>query len=312
MNTILSIQHVKKSYRGRYVLDIDRLDIPEGAIYGLIGPNGAGKTTLMKAILGLIERDGGDIQVFGEALTPQNQKELNRRMGSLIENPSFYDHLTGYENMDIISRMKGADPHDVMSLLAAVGLEEAAHEKAKEYSLGMKQRLGIAIALIGKPNLLVLDEPINGLDPYGIEEMRHFFQRIVAESDTSILISSHILDEIEKIATHIAILEEGRLTYDGTLDDYRQLHPPFITMATSDNNKAMQLLNRPFEETVGGELVLGNCSKKSVASIVRTLAPHVDIYRVQEEKESLETLFIRENRASKGGRDNEKSRSRQK
>lgn len=231
MNKILEVKNLKKFYRGDCVLNIENLEIEEKSIYGLIGPNGAGKSTLMKLILGLVKKkDSGKISLFGEEVNENNQKDFNRILGALIENPSFYDHLTAYENLEIICTLKNISENEIIKTLELVGLEDAVNKKAREYSLGMKQRLGIAIALIGNPKMLILDEPINGLDPQGIEEMRNLFNNIVTHSSTSILISSHILDEIEKISTHIGILKNGSLIYNGRLSSYRELHPPFISI----------------------------------------------------------------------------------
>ena len=178
MKKILEIKNLQKSYNKKKVLDIDYLEIEQGSIYGLIGKNGAGKSTLMKLILGLVKKDGGEIRVFGEEVSPKNQKDLNKNLGALIENPSFYDHLSGYENLEIICSLKGINKAEISKTLDLVGLHNVGKKKARDYSLGMKQRLGIAIALIGNPKLLILDEPINGLDPQGIEEMRNLFMSI--------------------------------------------------------------------------------------------------------------------------------------
>lgn len=278
-------------------MDIDSLEIEESSIYGLIGKNGAGKSTLMKIVLGLVKKDDGMIKVFGQELNSKNQKEFNRNLGALIENPSFYDHLTGYENLEIICKLKGIKKDEIKKTLDLVGLNNVGKKKSREYSLGMKQRLGIAMALIGSPKLLILDEPINGLDPQGIEEMRNLFRNIVRNSSTSILISSHILDEIEKISTHIGILKEGNLTYNGSLEDYRRLHPPFISLRTSDNEKALELLKLDVARLNGKKIILGKKSNQDIANIVNFLNGKVDIYRIEEEKESLEKLFIEESRS---------------
>ena len=297
MKTILEIKNLQKSYNKKKVLDIDHLEIAQGSIYGLIGKNGAGKSTLMKLILGLVRKDGGEIRVFGQEISPKNQKDLNKNLGALIENPSFYDHLSGYENLQIICELKGIDKAEISKTLDLVGLNNVGKKKARDYSLGMKQRLGIAIALIGSPKLLILDEPINGLDPQGIEEMRNLFKNIVKNTSTSILISSHILDEIEKISTHIGILKEGKLTYNGSLEDYRKLHPPFISIQTSDNKKTLGLLDLPYASIKGKKIILGKLSNKEISEIVNFLHGKVDIYRIEEEKESLEKLFIEESRS---------------
>lgn len=297
MEKLLEIKNLKKSYNGKRVLDIDSLEIEESSIYGLIGKNGAGKSTLMKIVLGLVKKDDGMIKVFGQEINSKNQKEFNRNLGALIENPSFYDHLTGYENLEIICKLKGIKKDEIKKTLDLVGLNNVGKKKSREYSLGMKQRLGIAMALIGSPKLLILDEPINGLDPQGIEEMRNLFRNIVRNSSTSILISSHILDEIEKISTHIGILKEGNLTYNGSLEDYRRLHPPFISLRTSDNEKAIELLNLDVDRLNGKKIILGKKSNQDIANIVNFLNGKVDIYRIEEEKESLEKLFIEESRS---------------
>lgn len=296
MKHILEISNLRKSYNKKTVLDIDSLSIEEGSIYGLIGKNGAGKSTLMKIILGLVEKDSGTVQIFGKEVNIKNQKDFNKHLGGLIENPSFYDHLTGYENLEIICQLKGIEKTEILKTLELVGLNNVRDKKAKEYSLGMKQRLGIAIALIGNPKLLILDEPINGLDPQGIEEMRNLFKKIVSNTSTSILISSHILDEIEKIATHIGIIKEGKLTYNGSLKQYRRLHPPFITLRTSDNQKVLELLELPSERLNEDKINLGKISNQEIAEIVNFLHGKVAIYRIEEEKESLEKLFIEESR----------------
>ena len=297
MTKVLEIENLKKFYGENCVLNNISLEIEEKSIYGLIGPNGAGKSTLMKSILGLIKRDSGTINLYGKNITEKNQKEMNKNLGSLIENPSFYDHLTACENLDIVCELKGIDKKEIKNILNDVGLSNYINKKVREYSLGMKQRLGIAIALIGNPKFLILDEPINGLDPQGIEEMRNLFKSIVKNSNTSILISSHILDEIEKISTHIGILKNGNLIYNGSLENYRKLHPPVIVIKTSDNIKASKILRIDSSNIIGNKLVLGNKTKEEVAKIIKYLNNYVDIYRIEEEKESLEKLFIEESRS---------------
>lgn len=297
MNKILEVNNLKKSYNNKTVLDIKSLDIEEKTIYGLIGKNGAGKSTLMKLILGLVKKDEGRIKIFGKEINSKNQKTFNKNFGALIESPSFYDHLSGYENLEIVCQLKGVNKEEIRKTLDMVGLNNVGDKKAREYSLGMKQRLGIAMALIGNPKLLILDEPINGLDPQGIEEMRNLFKNIVKNTTTSILISSHILDEIEKISTHIGILREGNLVYNGSLEEYRRLHPPFISLRTSDNKKVLELLNLDQSNIQENKIILGKKSNQEIASIVNFLHGEVDIYRIEEERERLEKLFIEESRS---------------
>ena len=297
MNNILKIENLNTSYGKNLVLKDINLEIKEGSIFGLIGPNGAGKSTLMKSILGLVKKDSGKITLYGKEVNEKNQKETNKNLGSLIEAPSFYDHLTAYDNLDLICDMKNINKDKIDKTLRDVGLIKSKDKKVREFSLGMKQKMGIAIALIGNPKFLILDEPINGLDPYGIEEMRDLFKSIVKNSNTSILISSHILDEIEKISTHIGILKNGSLTYSGSLEEYRELHPPVIVLKTSDNIKASKILALSQENIIDDYLVLGNKSKEEVAKIIKTLVKDLDIYRVEKRKESLERLFIKETSA---------------
>ncbi len=297
MTNILKIENLTKSYDKKIVLKNVNLEIQEGSIFGLIGPNGAGKSTLMKSILGLVKKDSGKITLYGKEVNEKNQKETNKNLGSLIEAPSFYDHLTAYDNLDLICDMKNINKDKIDKTLRDVGLIKSKDKKVREFSLGMKQRMGIAIALIGNPKFLILDEPINGLDPYGIEAMRDLFKSIVKNSNTSILISSHILDEIEKISTHIGILKNGSLTYSGSLEEYREIHPPVIVLKTSDNLKASKLLGLPGSNIIEDYLVLGNKSKEEVAKIIKTLVNDLDIYRVEKRKESLEKLFIKETSA---------------
>lgn len=297
MNNTLKIENLNTSYGKNLVLKDINLEIKEGSIFGLIGPNGAGKSTLMKSILGLVKKDSGKITLYGKEVNEKNQKETNKNLGSLIEAPSFYDHLTAYDNLDLICDMKNINKDKIDKTLRDVGLIKSKDKKVREFSLGMKQRMGIAIALIGNPKFLILDEPINGLDPYGIEEMRDLFKSIVKNSNTSILISSHILDEIEKISTHIGILKNGSLTYSGSLEEYRELHPPVIVLKTSDNIKASKILALSQENIIDDYLVLGNKSKEEVAKIIKTLVNDLDIYRVEKRKESLEKLFIKETSA---------------
>lgn len=297
MNNILKIENLNTSYGQNLVLKDINLEIKEGSIFGLIGPNGAGKSTLMKSILGLVKKDSGKITLYGKEINEKNQKETNKNLGSLIEAPSFYDHLTAYDNLDLICDMKNINKDKIDKTLRDVGLIKSKDKKVREFSLGMKQRMGIAIALIGNPKFLILDEPINGLDPYGIEEMRDLFKSIVKNSNTSILISSHILDEIEKISTHIGILKNGSLTYSGSLEEYREIHPPVIVLKTSDNIKASKILALSQENIIDDYLVLGNKSKEEVAKIIKTLVKDLDIYRVEKRKESLEKLFIKETSA---------------
>ena len=296
---MLTLSHVSKRFGANQVIDDLNFKVPAHSIYGFIGQNGAGKTTTMKMILGLLKADSGDIFVNGEKVC-YGQNRTNRYIGYLPDVPEFYSYMAPMEYLALCGEITGMKKTLIrkrsMELLELVGLEKS-DKRIQGFSRGMKQRLGIAIALIGNPKFLILDEPINGLDPYGIEEMRDLFKNIVKNSNTSILISSHILDEIEKISSHIGILKNGVLTYSGSLKEYRDLHPPVIVLKTSDNLKASKLLELPQGNILDDYLVLGNKSQEEVAKIIKILVNTVDIYRVEKRKESLEKLFIQETSA---------------
>lgn len=200
----------KKSGNSYRVKNLN-LQIPEGVVYGFLGPNGAGKTTTLKMILGLIKPTGGSIS-FATKIEKQS-------IGCLIENPGGYGHLTGLENMQIIQKLKGASEQDIINALNTVRLYDAKDKKLKNYSLGMRQRLGIAMALLGNPKLLILDEPTNGLDPAGIQEIRTLIRNLCAEKGISIIVSSHLLSEVEQMADYIGIIDQGQLLYQGKLSE---------------------------------------------------------------------------------------------
>ena len=195
------------------------MKVPKGVVYGFLGPNGAGKTTTMKLLLGLIHPNVGDIYLLGEKMTYKNQTTLALLTGSLIENPGFYDHLTGQENLEIIAKYKDLNASDIEEALKIVNLYERKDDKVKKYSLGMKQRLGLATALMGKPSLIILDEPTNGLDPAGIQEIRELIKKLPETLGTTVLISSHLLSEIEQMAEYVGIINKGKLIFQGLLSD---------------------------------------------------------------------------------------------
>ena len=208
----------KKGGRRFRVKDVN-LAIPKGCIYGFLGPNGAGKTTTMKLLLGLIQPDGGNIKVLGQKMSPKSRFDINMRTGSLIESPGFYGHLTGQENLEIIARYQKLGADDIKEALNTVSLFDRKDDKVKNYSLGMKQRLGIAMALMGKPELIILDEPTNGLDPAGINEIRNLIMSIPEKYGSTVIISSHLLSEVEQIADYVGIINKGKMIYQGLLSE---------------------------------------------------------------------------------------------
>lgn len=208
----------KKSGNKFRVKDVN-LAVPQGCIYGFLGPNGAGKTTTMKLLLGLIQPDGGTVEILGQKMSPKNRFDINMRTGSLIESPGFYGHLTGQENLEIIARYKNLGTADIKEALYTVSLYDRKDDKVKNYSLGMKQRLGIAMALMGKPELIILDEPTNGLDPAGINEIRNLVKSIPEKCGSTVIISSHLLSEVEQIADYVGIINKGKMIYQGLLSE---------------------------------------------------------------------------------------------
>lgn len=245
MNNIVTTEHLTKKYKSFIAVNDVSLHIRKGSIYGFLGPNGAGKSTTMKMLLGLTAPTKGAFTIDGKKF-PADRIPILKEIGSFIESPSFYANLTGRENLDIIRRILELPKSAVDDALELVGLSEFGDRLAKKYSLGMKQRLGLAGALLGRPPILILDEPTNGLDPSGIHEIRNLIKSLPDLYDCTILISSHMLSEIELIADDIGILNHGHLLFEGSLDELRQhalqsgfasdnLEDMFLSMIDEDN-----------------------------------------------------------------------------
>jgi ABC-type multidrug transport system ATPase subunit len=215
MNTIIETRDLRFNYGEQEVLKGIDLKVPEKSIFGFLGANGAGKSTTIRMLLGLIGAPHDTVFLFGKDIT-KNKTFLLKQTGALIDYPSFYDHLSARENLEVFIRLAGIDRGRISEVLELVGLENTSHKKARTYSTGMKQRLGLAIALMNDPPLLILDEPANGLDPQGIIELRNLLQHLQRNHGKTIFLSSHILDELDKIATHIGILHCGELRFQGT------------------------------------------------------------------------------------------------
>ena len=236
MAAVLEINHLAKKYHAVQALDDLSISVEEGSVYGLLGPNGSGKTTTLGIVLDVIRPSGGSFRWFGRELS----KESKKRIGALLETPNFYPYLSGRQNLQIAAEVKGAEKREIKQVLELVGLEKRADSAFKGYSLGMKQRLALASALLGNPQVLVLDEPTNGLDPQGIAEVRELILRIAAESKT-ILIASHLLDEVEKVCTHVAVLRNGRLQAEGRVDAILSAQDQVLVYAP-DLTKALEQL----------------------------------------------------------------------
>ena len=241
---IVATDNLSKEYDGVYRVQELDIRIKEGDIYGFLGPNGAGKSTTMKMLLGLVKPTSGTIEIMGKPFNEKNLRDILASVGSLIESPSYYGHLTGRENMEIIRRLLDLPKKNIEEAVHIVRMENQMEKKVKNYSLGMKQRLGIAMALARFPKLLILDEPTNGLDPAGIEEMRELIKMLPKQYGMTVMISSHILSEIDQMATVVGIINQGCLIFQERMSVLDMQREPQIILRTSDNNHAFQLLKK--------------------------------------------------------------------
>lgn len=245
-NYLIETKQLTKIYGDQAVVKDVELHVKKGRIYGLLGRNGAGKTTIMKMILGLTPITSGEVDVFGRNIKGR-EKHIYSRIGAIIETPGFYPNLTGTENLEIFAKLRGtAGPDAVKNALKVVGLPYKDKKLFSKYSLGMKQRLGIANAILHDPELLILDEPTNGLDPIGIAEIRDFIKYLSEEREKTILISSHILSEIELLADDIGIIDRGVLIEETTMKALEKKNRKYIMLRVSDMPKAMLILEREF------------------------------------------------------------------
>ena len=271
------------------------LSVPEGAVYGFLGPNGAGKSTTLKMVLGLARPTAGEITVFGKPVTPRNRIAILKQVGSLIESPSYYGHLTGEENLRIVQTLRGAPERDIKEVLSIVRLDGQKGKQVAHYSLGMKQRLGLAAALLGFPKLLILDEPTNGLDPAGIQEMRELICSLPGQFGMTVLVSSHLLSEIDQMADHVGIIREGELVFQDTLAALHARSRHHLALRTTDNGQAARLLGESRIPCTpeDGYLILPLLTDADAAKLSRFLAAHrVDLLRMEERQKSLEDIFL--------------------
>ncbi|WP_417042971.1 ATP-binding cassette domain-containing protein [Dysosmobacter sp.] len=271
------------------------LDVPEGSVYGFLGPNGAGKSTTLKMILGLVRPTAGDIRVLGKKMDGGNRLAVLRQVGSLIESPSYYGHLTGEENLRIVQTLRGVPEKNIREVLQIVRLDGQRGKRVAHYSLGMKQRLGLAAALLGYPKLLILDEPTNGLDPAGIQEMRELICSLPERFGMTVVVSSHLLSEIDQMADHVAIIREGELVFQDTLEALHGRSRHHLALRTTNNAVARAVLQEksvPCQEEEG-YLILPILSDELAAQLTRLLAEHrLGVIRLEERQKSLEDIFL--------------------
>jgi lantibiotic transport system ATP-binding protein len=291
INTTGLSYHYSKDIQTLFGID---LQVERGSIYGFLGPNGSGKTTTLSLLLGLLNNQQGDIEIFGQHLHT-NREGILKRIGSLIETPSLYGHLTAKENLEVYRPVYGASQARLAEVLDIVGLGDTGKKLVKRFSLGMKQRLSIALALMPNPELLVLDEPSNGLDPAGIIELRQLIKRLNREYGMTILISSHLLVEVEKMVTHVGIILKGKMLFQGSLPELHlfQQKGSRLLIRTSDNEAAVKTLHQHGAEQAGDIVSVPFRDQAHVASIYRALAQtELDVYLLQPKENDLEQLFI--------------------
>ncbi|MBP1850216.1 ABC transporter ATP-binding protein [Rhizobium halophytocola] len=291
----IAIRAIEKRYgfgaRSVAALDGLSLTVPAGKVYGLLGPNGAGKSTLLRIIAGLIRPDRGTVQIFGEAAGPA----ARRRLGMLVETPSFYPFLTAREHLQMLARLTGTTQR-VEPVLRRVGILGAADKRVSSFSLGMKQRLGIGCALIGQPQAVVLDEPTNGLDPDGILEMRSLIRELTEQDGVTVLLSSHLLDEVERVCDHVAILRRGKLAAEGDVADLLDRQGRFF-LAVDAPDVVLARLGAAAEAGDGGVYV--QTAREAVPDLIQSLATSgVRIHEAKWIKPDLEQVFLSETRES--------------
>lgn len=278
------------------VLEGVRLRVETGSIYGFLGPNGAGKTTTLRLILGLLNNQHGEISFFGQPFR-ENRIKILRQVGSLIETPSLYGHLTATENLRIMQRIHQCHASQIQDVLRMVGLPGTGNKKASQFSLGMKQRLGIGIALLHNPRLLILDEPTNGLDPNGMIEVRELLKKLNQENGITIIISSHLLAEIDKLVTDVGIINKGRMMFQGTLEELKskQQQSVSVRLDTNDISRTVQLLaDLGLKTSVdNGKIVLPAMSRERVSAINQNLVnAGIAVYEISRVNNDLESIFM--------------------
>jgi lantibiotic transport system ATP-binding protein len=276
---------------------VDGIDlrVSRANVYGFLGPNGAGKTTTIRLLLGLLRPDSGSILLDGEILT-RDRRDIMRRIGALVETPALYPHLTGRENLEITRRILDVPESRLSSALDVFGLTKDADRLVRAYSLGMRQRLGLALAWVGEPRLLMLDEPANGLDPAGIRDLRNQIRQFAHDKNVTVFLSSHVLGEVEQIADQIGIINHGRLLFQGRLQELQRYQPP-LTVMTDRNPEAAALLKSNGWQVRGNSadsIAVRITSDADIAAINRSLLDHgIQVYRLERTQETLEEFFLR-------------------
>lgn len=296
---VLSAEKITKTIGNKNIVDDLSFDIHQGEVVGLLGPNGAGKTTTIRMIVGLINISKGDVIVRGHSVRKQFVKAI-RHIGGIIENPEFYPYMSGYDNLKQYQRMsEGIKDSRINEVVKLVGLQDALHKKVRAYSLGMRQRLGIAQALLHEPSILILDEPTNGLDPAGIREMRDYLKQIAREEGIAILVSSHLLSEMELMCSRVIVIQEGKFVTERSIGSEPQNELVSVTFRVNDTQQVLGAVHALEEVNVIGvqpernEVTL-QMNDELIPQLIKILGDNgVAIYRIEETKQSLEEEFLK-------------------
>lgn len=295
MKSVITTESLTKKYGNKAVVRQLDLKVPEGSIYGFLGPNGAGKSTTMKMLLGLVKPTEGRISILGKEMNAKNRLPILADTGSLIESPAYYGHLSGEENLRIICTLKNVPETEIHRVLKIVRMENQREKKARQYSLGMKQRLGLAAALLGHPKILLLDEPTNGLDPAGIQEMRELICALPVDYGITVLVSSHLLSEIDQMATHAGIINQGQLIFQDSLASLHEHSRCRMRLRTDNDRHALRLLSDMGlpADWKDGTLYLKTAEDALIIRAVSALTgAGIGVLRLEEQQMSLEDIFL--------------------
>ena len=298
MQPVIQVNHLSKQFSHVRAVDDLSFTVNEGEVYGFLGQNGAGKSTTIRMLLTLVRPSAGTIEIFGQDLY-SNRKDILRQTGAIIEKPDLYKFLTAYENISVFAKLSGlrAKKQLLMEKLALVGLAERAHSKVKTFSQGMKQRLGIAVALVHDPRLIILDEPTNGLDPQGIADIRNLVIHLSRDLGKTIFVSSHLLNEIEQISDRLLILDKGRKIVEGSIPELVDPANALIELKTSDNDHCYKLLKGAVEwnaflnEHTNGHVMLKLPVQKVPSLVAYLVKEGVEVYSLRQQN-SLEAYFL--------------------
>ena len=292
---IIQAENLDFYFKDFKALDQVNLNVPKGSIYGFLGPNGAGKTTTIRILLDLFRASSGQVKVFGLPFS-SHRDEILGKVGALIENPSIYKHLSGRQNLEVIRRMTGVHKQRIDEVLEIVRLRDNADKRVKNYSLGMCQRLGLASALLTDPELMILDEPTNGLDPSGIIEMRELIKELNTDHGKTIFLSSHMLSEIEKLVTDVAIIDQGKILYEGQLHGLQGEGSRLLRIELNNGEKAtsiVQKLNFTLSNSSERFIEVPIVSQEDIAKINKALVEgNIDVYQLKTSDDNLESIFL--------------------